>query len=69
MIKFADLVKTKNSSCAKCFAVLYALPCQLDAKIEKYVKRVGKPVFPRKKEFEKGLSDWMANKLNISISQ
>lgn len=111
MIKFADLIKTKTSGCAKCFAVTYALPCQLDKDIAGYLSSFGQPVYPmksvsflkidtsdgfhiegrmkskvikftmpkkfeqsdinnipRKIEFEKALSKWMSNKLNILIS-
>lgn len=111
MIKFTDITKTKVSSCQKCFALLYALPCQLDNDIVDYLKGFGPPVYPvnsvsflridtadgfhiegkmkaklikfsmpkkfrntdldsilRKKEFEKGLIDWMSKKLKISIS-
>jgi len=48
MIKFADLVKTKKSGCAKCFSILYALPCQVDRDLVDYLKSFGKPVYPLK---------------------
>jgi len=49
MIKFSELIKTKISGCAKCFSVLYVLPCQLDKDIAKYFKKsFGDPVYPLK---------------------
>lgn len=49
MIKFSDLVSTKVSGCAKCFSVLYALPCQIDRDIAQHFKEAfGKPVYPLK---------------------
>lgn len=49
MIKFADLIKTKVSGCAKCFSVLYMLPCQIDRDMAPHFKAAfGKPVYPLK---------------------
>ena len=48
MVKFADLIKMKKSGCAKCFSIIYALPCQIDRNLANYLKSFGKPVYPLK---------------------
>lgn len=49
MIKFADLIKIKFSGCARCFSILYALPCQIDRDIAGHFKSFGEPTYPLKK--------------------
>jgi hypothetical protein len=46
VIKLTDLVKIKESGCAKCLSLFYSLPCQLDEDIADYLKSFGKPVYP-----------------------
>lgn len=46
MITFEDLVKTKVSGCAKCFSILYAIPCQLDQDIVDFFENFGTPIYP-----------------------
>ena len=49
MIKFADLITIKYSGCAKCFSIIYGLPCQLDRDVAAFLEAsFGKPVYPLK---------------------
>ncbi len=48
MLKFADIVKIKQSGCSKCLSLFYSLPCQIDRDIAGYFKGFGKPVYPLK---------------------
>lgn len=49
MIKFSNLIVTKKSGCAKCFSIIYAIPCQLDKDIALYLEaNFGKPIYPLK---------------------
>lgn len=46
MVKFHDIVSAKISSCKKCYAVVYSLPCHIDKDIVKYFRNMGKPAYP-----------------------
>lgn len=43
---FYDFVKTTNSSCNKCFAIIYAFPCRVDASVAGYLEPIGVPLYP-----------------------
>lgn len=46
MTKFTDIVKSKTETCAKCFSMVYSLPCIINVKLASFLEHFGKPVYP-----------------------
>jgi len=46
MTKFSEAVQTKTSGCAKCFSMIYTLPCILDKEVAKFLTSFGSPKYP-----------------------
>jgi len=48
MVLFSEVVNIKRSSCKKCLALVYTIPCRLDENIADYMKGFGVPTYPLK---------------------
>jgi hypothetical protein len=46
MVSFSDVVKTKTSGCAKCFSMIYTLPCIVDRDLAGYLTSFGPSAYP-----------------------
>jgi len=45
LVKFQDIIHVNRTSCKKCVALLYEVPCPIDKKIVKYLGNFGKPMY------------------------
>lgn len=48
MTKFKDIVSIKRTSCAKCFTLMYSIPCRVDENIVSFLTSFGQPKYPLK---------------------
>ena len=44
-IKLYDIIKIRRSSCTKCTALVYTLPCVVDKILAKYLTNFGEPLY------------------------